>query len=154
METAVNMQTVEAIIDGSHKIDEMRKRIYEFVKMLEGLVNKKSYDKISVFGISIGGNNNMFWKIVPSYIHWRGFKEDAPSVTESFRTEAYIWSTGILSDDEKKRLIFCADDPSVLNYRDVQPLYDNLQFLLSGMIEIFPEIERKIKPFLDASEVV
>ncbi|MCK9352309.1 MAG: hypothetical protein M0P76_06015 [Candidatus Pacebacteria bacterium] len=147
MKTTVNMKTVEAIINGSRKIDEMRKRICETVKMLNGLVNKKSYNKVGVFGLMIYTNSNMFWKIKPSNIHRRGFIVETPTVTESFHVEAYI------SENNKPRLIFSEHDSSVLNYHDVQLIYDNLHMLLSGMMEIFPEIERKIKPFLEASEV-
>jgi hypothetical protein len=142
MNTLVDAQTVENIINGSRNIDEMRKRINETIKLVKGLtkfcdggLHDKPYEKGLQFS-----NGIITWHIV-----WGG------SYSLQFNPKGYFVTCGHslgsampLYDDTR------SDKP---NYNYVQIVYENLHVFVDGMIKAFPEIEENLKPILKASKV-
>ena len=124
------MQTVEAIIDGSHKIDEMRKRIDETVKMMYGLLNRRSRENLKLCRkIQFKSVSGLVWEI---------------------DSEGAI-RFGL---DEKisVKIIYDINEPSKLCFTDVQFVYEHLYLLIQGMMKEFLEIKDGVEVFANASK--
>lgn len=138
------MQTVEAIIAGSRKIDEMRKRINETIKLVKGLAHSKynsgEFCNMACFGKLTFSNEIFLWRILYDRTH-----------SLKYCPQGYYVFGGHPQDTVA--LLYADNDPGILRYKDVQFVYENLYVFVDGMIKTFPEIAEKLQPFLKASKI-
>ncbi len=135
--------TITELVQGSRNINQMKKEIEHFFRMLAGLVGKEVWGDIDgPHGLS---RRFPFFDRDKDCGYWR-------------------------LDGGNKRLIYviCYIDGPMgqeVGYRmgpsgrefprtdRVQTVYDNLDAFLAGMIGLDPELEKRLLPFLDAAKV-
>jgi len=132
---------VEQLLKGSRNIDHMRKDIHETVSMIIGFV--KLCGSIKIATEVNFTTNDYCWTIKT------GFQASTNRLDWSTFVKCYIRKHGSLTS---LREAYSSTDISSLRMEDVQSVHENLQILVDGVIEFFPELNSKLESILKASE--
>jgi hypothetical protein len=121
---------------GAHAIDRMRNEVDETVRMLVGLMKQCSFDPL---GFSASFESSSCEWIV---------------VTSPYSRPDIILVKCLVKEDYGKKSGFSSQRGEFpFHTRDVQRVYESLPVLVEGLLKIFPELELRWKPLIDASLV-
>lgn len=132
-------QMTKDLLAGSAEINRMRGEIKVLVGMLKGILEVeccgKRIDTAENVAIAAVAGHKVCW-----YIHLKHERNGECHVRISCRAVA----------DEKAWYFFSSTGECDLDH--VQEVYESLPVLVGGMLEHFPDVERRLLPFLKAAQ--
>ena len=132
---------VQQILNGSRRINEMKEEIRQFISIMSGFIglrqNSNIHERINVTKSrkinenSIDARSDVYWRI------------DGPEIIGTGTTIALFIDKDMVSERNAIRI------PLIL----VEDVYRSLSELFRILVEIYPFLEEKVQPLLDAAKV-
>ncbi|MFH1170041.1 MAG: hypothetical protein V1704_00530 [Candidatus Vogelbacteria bacterium] len=136
-------EIAQQLLRGSRNIDLMKNRVKQVIHMVLGCIDLEDTQRL------LGGS------VVKHFLFPQGTWIVYTTELNCSRTivRCIKRANNLTEPSEEEEIFVNCDNPEFKNgARDVRFVYKNLSSFVEGMITIFPTLEERLRPFIEASD--